>query len=188
MGKTHHGEHDMTTTKTPTQHKPAEAARQLLKSHGALTAPIDVRHLAAKLKIDVLYEDLDDDISGFLLLKNNKPYIAINKSHHPNRQRFSLAHEIAHFVLHSNPQKSLFVDRLVYFRNVASKSGEVREEIEANTFAAELLMPEFLLRNELKNYGEELDENDIFKLANAFGVSSEAMGYRLANLNWIKTA
>lgn len=177
-----------TTKKTPIQRKPAEAARQLLNAHGASTPPIDVRYLASKLKINILFEDLDDDISAFLLLKNNSAYIAINKSHHPNRQRFSLAHEIAHFVLHASPQKSLFVDRLVYYRNVASKSGEVREEIEANTFAAELLMPELLLREELKNYGEELDENDIFKLANTFGVSSEAMGYRLANLNWIKAA
>lgn len=177
----------MTMTQRVDQFESSDSSERILQNHGELAAPVNVHRLASKLNLDVLFEDLDDDISGFLLAEGKKPCVVINKSHHPNRQRFSIAHEVAHFILHVPKGKKLFIDRLVFYRNTASTSGENRQEIEANNFAATLLMPESLLRRELEKYSDELGEDDVFRLANTFCVSSEAMTYRLGKLSWNKS-
>lgn len=174
----------MTMTQKANRFDLIGSPEDILQNHGELAAPVNVQRLASKLNLDVLFEDLDDDISGFLLAEGKKPWVVINKSHHPNRQRFSIAHEVAHFLLHVPQGRKLFIDRLVFYRNIASTSGENRQEIEANNFAATLLMPESLLRRELEKYSDELGDDDVYRLANTFCVSSEAMTYRLGKLNW----
>ena len=71
--------------------------------------------------------------------------IGVNEDHHSNRQRFSIAHEIAHFVLHHG---DTYIDKgyRVHFRDLESGSGTKREEMEANAFAAALLMPAVWVR------------------------------------------
>ena len=117
-------------------------ANKLLKQFEIDEPPVDVERIADSLGIEVNYESLDADVSGVMLLEKGKKSVAINSNHHSNRQRFTLAHEIAHLMLHtSSNEERIFIDKR-FFRNDASSTGAVREEIDANTFAAYLLMPE----------------------------------------------
>lgn len=164
----------------------AEAkAAEILALWRQTRPPIDVDFLADKAGVNLVYDDLDDDVSGFLAKKDELVHLAVNKNHHPNRQRFSIAHELGHYFLHLNSDTNLFIDKTVYYRNIASSTGKYQQEIEANAFAAALLMPEDLLEIELNKFGEELTDMDIYRLANRFGVSQQAMELRLQNLGLI---
>lgn len=128
-------------------------------------------------------QDFEDDWSGFLLRGPTKSIVGVNKRHHPNRQRFTIAHELGHFLLHDG--EALHVDKSfrVNFRDAAAGLGTGIEEIESNTFAAWLLMPEQFLINDIR--GEHLDINDqaaVLDIARRYQVSAQAMTIRLMNL------
>src|SRR5574343_470703 len=84
--------------------------------------------------------------------------------------------------------KELFVDQKkfkVMFRDEMSSTGEIKQEREANAFAAALLMPKSLLIREIQKLPFDLadeDENVVVKLAQKFEVSTQAMAFRMANL------
>jgi Zn-dependent peptidase ImmA (M78 family) len=160
-----------------------QSAMKLLREHDALSPPIDVEALAGALGIRVTYEALDNDVSGLMLFEGGTARVAVNQSHHRNRQRFTLAHEIGHLLLHANGDR-LFVDRR-FFRNEWASKGELREEVEANAFAAALLMPRALIRRHLDFEGGITDV-DVFRLATQFGVSEQAMTLRLVKLGYIQ--
>jgi len=71
------------------------------------------------------------------------------------------------------------------FRDEKSSEGSDRREIEANHFAACLLMPEELVELEIEKLGRDLDESDIETLAQIFEVSPIAMSIRLSALGHI---
>ncbi len=160
-----------------------QRAIKLLREYRITTPPVDVSAVARALKISVSYERLDNDVSGVLLLENATAKVAINESHHRNRQRFTLAHEIGHVLLHAEGDR-VFVDRR-FFRNEWSSSGELREEIEANAFAASLLMPRTFLEQCVEAEGG-ITDIDVFRLATRFEVSEQAMTLRLVKLNYIQ--
>lgn len=165
-----------------------QKASDLLKEHDFFEAPVRVLELAGELSIDVTYEDLDDEISGVLVIADNgKVGMGLNDFHHPNRQRFTIAHELGHFVLHST-QKNLFIDASpTYFRDQKSTKGNDDVEIQANAFAAALLMPKELIHQAISdNNIDYLDEYDISKLAEIFRVSEQALTIRLVRLGLIK--
>jgi len=146
-------------------------ANAILKDTNQKNIPINLDTIAQYLEIDVLYEDLEDEMSGFLVSKGGFASAAINENHHVNRQRFTLAHEIGHFCLHVDESidEDMFVDRLVFNRDTAASKGEVQVEIEANKFAAELLMPDQLLKNHIARYYSNKDLEDdktVSELAN----------------------
>ena len=158
-------------------------ATRLLRDHGVTSPPVDVEGVAEALGISVNYERLDNEVSGVLLLENGIAKVAVNESHHRNRQRFTLAHEIGHVLLHAKGDR-VFVDRR-FFRNEWSSKGELREEIEANAFAASLLMPRPLIEQCLET-GGGITDIDVFRLATRFEVSEQAMTLRLVKLNYIE--
>jgi Zn-dependent peptidase ImmA (M78 family) len=161
----------------------AERAEALLESIGAKTLPVPVDSIARQCKVAVQYITLDDEISGMSFIKNGAAVIVVNAVHHPNRQRFTLAHELAHHVLHEDYlTKNVHVDTAVLQRNEKSSEGTDVKEVEANTFAAELLMPRALL----KRFGR-VDANDdakIAEIARQFKVSPTAMAIRLENIEF----
>ena len=120
--------------------------------------------------------NLDEDISGFLLRANGRHTIFLNKNDPVNRKRFTIAHEIGHLQLNhlESGEKASTI-----FRNSATSQGIDEKEIAANAFAAELLMPEDLVRytyNFVKSVGG---------VARAFRVSESASRNRLKNLGVI---
>jgi Zn-dependent peptidase ImmA (M78 family) len=160
-------------------------ATDLLRESDLMSAPVDVEAVAARLGARVVFEDLEDDVSGFLLREKGVSTIAINKQHHPNRQRFTLAHECGHLFLHASEGDRLWLDKTLFFRD-SSKSGDQFSEIQANQFAAGLLMPEQLLKESLGESGPVSDV-DVVRLALKFQVSERAMTVRLISLRLLQS-
>jgi Zn-dependent peptidase ImmA (M78 family) len=159
-------------------------AANLLRKLGLLSVPADVEAVAERLGARVVFEDMEDDVSGFLLREKGVSTIAINKQHHPNRRRFTLAHECGHLFLHAHQGDRLWLDKTLFFRD-GSSSGDQFAEIQANQFAAGLLMPEQLLR---ENLGEDgpVNDVDVVRLSLKFQVSERAMTVRLISLGLLQ--
>ena len=160
--------------------------KTLLEEHGVTTAPVPVEKIAKSLGARVRHSPLDEELSGMIYIKGNTPIIGVNSRHHPKRQRFTIAHEIAHLVLH----RDLITDQVhidkkfpVLMRDANSAAGTEHMEIEANQFAAELLMPAFFLDQMLKKQGFDIDDDEpLERLARKFRVSRQALEFRIRNM------
>ena len=157
-----------------------ERARELVEANG-LVAPISIESVAEELGLRLVKQDFDQSVSAMLhRYPNGDAVIGINSAHPATRQRFSIAHEIGHYLLH--PGRPLIVDGVrVSFRNEDSSTATQPEEIEANQFAAELLMPSDQVKAHA--YHDFADEDsEVKELARVFKVSRDAMRFRLINL------
>ncbi len=136
--------------------------------------------------MSVSEEELEDSVSGFLVIRDGRGIIGVNRRHHPNRKRFTVAHELGHYLLHGD-DASVFIDSSpVFFRDDTSSEGTRVQEIEANTFAAELLMPAEILRERVGHHLIDIhDETSVRRLAAEFGVSAQALAIRLTRLDLI---
>jgi Zn-dependent peptidase ImmA (M78 family) len=109
--------------------------------------------------------------------------ICINRHNSKNRQRFKIAHEIGHLQLGhpSEPGEHVHVEKDVYISQRGRKASEGVDpkEIEANAFAACLLMPKTLLEESLE---APVNDARITALAKLFGVSEQAMILHLTRL------
>lgn len=161
---------------------PEKRAALILTELGLAAPPVKLEDVAAKLRVRIERADLGEDVSGVLVRRGDNAVIAVNWAHHPNRQRFTIAHELGHFLLHEG---GTYIDKGTFarFRDEQSGSGTDQEEIDANTFAAALLMPtEWVRREAHERPFDPADDADISALAAAFGVSGQAMSFRLSNL------
>ncbi len=171
----------------------AKEAHKLIKQNNITKPPIAVTEIAKALGINVIPYGFGDGVSGILIIEDNISTIGYSNSDSKKRQRFTIAHELGHYVLHSdrkniNKKEQIFVDKkfLVRYRGSQKYShAEILNEKEANAFAAELLMPKSFIEAELskKDYMDYTESELIEELANVFDVSVIAMSYRLANLN-----
>lgn len=124
--------------------------------------------------IEIQYKAMDAAKSGSLSYKDGKWIMCVNSNHNKKRQRFTMAHELGHYMLHKGKNVE-FVDT-TFFRSSEMDS----IEYNANEFASRLLMPEDRLRklvdiDKIKNIGI---------LAEKFHVSSAAMKYRVISLGY----
>jgi Zn-dependent peptidase ImmA (M78 family) len=119
--------------------------------------------------------------------ESGKTIIGANRSHHPHRQRFTIAHELGHFLLHEGQTVYLDEKLTVNLRSPESSKGEDVDEREANLFAAELLMPAAFLNRDLRGKTVDVIGDDAFleRLAKKYNVSVQALTFRLANLGYI---
>lgn len=160
--------------------------RRLLGEHKISRSPIPVEALARSLGVRVSYSPFEGDISGMVFRDEDHVIIGVNSLHHPNRQRFTIAHEIGHMLLHKGIE--VHVDRAfrINLRNDVSSQAVDPEEIEANRFAAELLMPKHMLIRDLKGRAIDFEnEDDLRRLASKYRVSIQALTFRLINLGLI---
>ncbi len=172
-----------------------EIAKKTLKSLGVEALPIDIIEVAKRLGIKIKPFPFTEDISGTLVIENEQATIGYNQFEHRVRIRYTIGHEISHYILHKDTS-SVFLDKSfqvqsrgkVHFRSQASKNSEavLVMEREANALAAALLMPQFLLEKEVKAITFDLGSEEAIKyLARVFDVSSQAMTYRLSNLGYL---
>lgn len=154
-------------------------ARKVLRDLGIEHEPVDVFNVAGALGARVQLEVADDDLSGALHRDvDGGPVIGVNGRHHPNRKRFTIAHEIGHLLLHDQP---VYIDH-VFRRDRRSSEAVDPHEIEANGFAAALLMPKDFVLRRVEGKRLPLRSDEVERLANAFEVSTQAMTFRLENL------
>lgn len=162
------------------------SATNLLDSFGIKVSapPVPVEQIAVNCGIQIVRSAAEWSESGFLLRDNGRIIIGINSRNSPKRQRFTIAHELGHWRLHKG--KPLIVDQSVMInkRDDVSSQATDREEIQANQFAAGLLMPQNLVARELRRQitTAKSREELVTTLARIFDVSNDAMGWRLINL------
>lgn len=169
-----------------------ERVTQLLREHGIESAPVDVEALATLMGIEVRATPADDSQSGFLYRdEEGRAIIGVNSSQSAVRQRFTVAHELGHYTLHAT-ERLHFDDQSrgfqVHLRNDLSSEGSDRLEIEANAFAAELLMPPSFLETDLRTSPRlnMVDADPAFDaLAKKYEVSRRALAIRLSHLGYI---
>lgn len=151
---------------------------------------IDVYAIAKMHNVVIEEKKFQDDIAGFIKRgdDNSPTKIFVNGDNIPERKRFTIAHELGHYILHT--QDFLHVDesitvQSIHFRdNESSKATRVKE-IEANQFAAELLMPSEEIKKEVI---KEMIDNDkslddvVIQLANQYEVSRTAMTIKIGSL------
>lgn len=165
-----------------------ETAALLLEKSGIVTPPIDVLAIAHVSNAELRYASLDDSVSGMLIRDKGRTIIGINATHHEVRQRFTIAHELGHLMLHSD--QKFYVDHSFAIRMRDGKSSLAvdPDEIEANSFAAELLMPADMLREDIRDLSIDYESDSaISALASRYKVSVQAMTFRLTNLGFIES-
>jgi Zn-dependent peptidase ImmA (M78 family) len=156
-------------------------AQKLRKKHTGDILPVDVEIIARGEGIRIESIPLDDALSGMSFIKDNISYIVVNKNHHINRRRFTIAHEIAHHILHKEYlMNNVHVDKSILRRESFSSSGIDNKEVQANSFAAELLMPEIEIKK--LNKVDINDDTKVSELSKKLKVSTAALIYRLTNI------
>jgi Zn-dependent peptidase ImmA (M78 family)/transcriptional regulator with XRE-family HTH domain len=152
-----------------------EAAEAVLSLAGAIEPPIDVLMLASDLGVRVIEWDFSEAVDGLIIQLPDGPAIGLRYDQFPQRKRFTVAHELGHYVLRHHA--TFHVD----YADVGGTAGDSptynwRHEREANDFAANLLMPADAVRRR-HNKG-----SSVSSLSSVFDVSKQAMGFRLAAL------
>ena len=136
-----------------------------------------IENVLKELGVFVHYEEMEGDLSGYIERRENGWHIGVNKYEVQGRQRFTLAHELAHLLFHRKMIKGRFEEAIKLFR---SEENSKHIEMEANAFAAELLMPSTRFRELWESTGslQEISEH--------FGVSRYAAEYRAKKLKLLE--
>lgn len=139
--------------------------RSILENLNVKEAPIPVEKVANLFSLEVVYyPKFPDSVSGTIIKDEDLHAIGINQNHPEVRQRFTIAHEIGHYIMGHDENKIL--------DDTFDKNTD--KEREANKFASELLMPYDLLKSDI-----EKETQDIPGLARKYKVSEQAMSIRL---------
>jgi Zn-dependent peptidase ImmA (M78 family) len=162
-----------------------DKAEQTLRDTDTLRAPVPIHLVAQRLNLGTEALPLGE-FSGMMIVRGNRGAIGYNSAHARVRQRFTIAHEVAHYVLHAgvDGKARLFADKHVMFRTDEDASAERnRENVEANRLGSALLMPKGLVLKEISDRDLDLDDdNAINHLAKYFWVSPALIANRLLNL------
>jgi len=150
-------------------------AEGLRKKYWGKDYPVDPVKIATEFGIDVVVTRLPESVSGvFIKRPGHDPIIALEEEDSVRRRRFTAAHELAHYILTFSEDEVEKVDR----RDRVSSEGIEPVEVYANTFAANLLMPRAEVE---KLYRRQVP---LISMANHFGVSDDAIRFRLKNLGY----
>lgn len=139
--------------------------------------PVKLGGMAADLGIDVFKSTLPPGISGLIEPSDTAPSgyrIRLNRYESTERQRFTLAHEIAHFLLHRQDIGGGVVDDTMFRSGLSN-----RKEVEANKLASILVMPDTAVSAARKKLAHLPLDEQVECLAEEFRVSVPAMKIKL---------
>ena len=147
-----------------------DQCNKIIEKYHQQGVPVDVLGIAKEMGLKVFaVKDWGQNLSGMIKLVGDEYHIYVNADHVETRQRFTIAHEIAHFVLHRPQIGNGIVDDALY------RSGQTNfVEAEANSFAADILMPRKAVDVEWRN-----PDSTLQSMASDFRVSEQAMAIRL---------
>lgn len=158
---------------------------KILEECGISSAPISVEKVAASKNVAISFLPFEGegDLAGMLIQRDGKSVIGVNSTHHRNRQRFTIAHELGHLCL--KHEGDVHIDRnfTINKRDQTSSLATSHIEIEANRFAAEILMPYDMIQSDLEAIEFDIeDDRMVSSMASKYGVSVQAMTIRLNNV------
>ena len=145
-------------------------ATKALQSVDCKQPPVPLEEIVGKMGLKIVEFDFHEGISAVLKPEHN--VIGVNKNHHPVRKRFSVAHELGHFLLGHGDGQEIIDEEF---------GKPFPQETEANAFASALLMPAKWIKDSVAKKGLDLEE-----LAKTYEVSKQALTIRLLALNLIK--
>lgn len=174
-----------------------QKAAIVLANYNYTGGKVDIKSVADHNNIEVIEHNFntdkfsDDSVSGTLVISGDKKTIGVDMNHDSKRKRFTIAHELGHFFLGHGKKDGIMLDTFTLYRNNISKDGTQKQEIEANAFAAALLMPKTEVCKVLDSYYAEYGETNVVtiieKMAMYFDVSQISMAIRLNRLGLIAT-
>lgn len=153
--------------------KIADYIRTAFKPHGTSDMHGLITYLGGKVKIsDPEYHQFD--VHGTLEVRSDNDWtVYLPKHTGPLQDKFTLAHELGHFILHSlMGKKPLMASRVFRLNQVPDAA-----EVEADMFALALLMPKRLITSAIKKYG-----NSPVALSAVFGIHSSLVEIRLKTI------
>lgn len=155
-----------------------DQAADILRSHGLFSIPVDPVTLANREGIKVNNAKFsDENLSGLVAKRGPNVTILVNQTDVPFRKRFTIAHELGHHFLHLLEDGDFVDTQVDLFRDAeAGEAAPKPVEVQANQFAAALLMPAELVRQAFAT------KRGLPEMARLFNVSEEAMAIRLARL------
>jgi Zn-dependent peptidase ImmA (M78 family) len=131
--------------------------------------PLPILEAAQSYGLAVFGVDLSDEPNVSGMLNVAKRTIYINQEDRPEHQRFTIAHELGHWLMHREELKT-DPNLGIYYRKPIGGETDSREK-EANCFAANLLVPMRFLQPIVGKYSD-------VELAAMFVVSQQVIGYR----------
>lgn len=148
--------------------------------------PIPIVTIMKSLHFQVISGEMQDEISGIIGIDDtleksfsSSKVIAVNAKDNIGHQRFTMAHELAHYLFDFD-----VAEKIVYYNTYNTQETETVEEKRANYFAANLLMPEKAFKEE---FSRNVVEGNLYltveKLSGIFQVSGEAVRRRINELS-----
>jgi Zn-dependent peptidase ImmA (M78 family) len=159
---------------------PERLAIEIFKNEPELILPIPIEELCKKLDITEILPLKTEGYEGGLITDKDKyeGIILFNANSPAYRQRFTISHELGHFLIASHvpsDQDGFLCSQEDMFKlPEATQKQRVRMEIEANLFASRILMPLHFLRRDVPA-GKHPDLSQIIELSDRYNVSKEAM-------------
>ena len=145
--------------------------KSILDKLNIVSAPIPIEKIANLFSLAIIYyPKFPNSVSGTIIKDDDFHAIGVNENHSKVRQRFTIAHELGHYIMGH--------DENTYLDDSFDKSTD--KEREANKFAGELLMPFEILKTDI-----EKNVYNIPSLAKRYEVSEQAMSIRLLETNLI---
>jgi hypothetical protein len=167
---------------SPEWHSLPEGVRTLVEEHQD-TAPVRLSQLAKTLGVTVKAATLGPGISGEIRPDGQGFVIRVNRHDPSKRQRFTVAHELSHFLLHSDQISTGISDDVLYRSSLSD-----RREAQANRLAADILMPDDLILVSVEEALEKGVGDLVLFLAEQFSTSEGAMRIKLGQLGIIDAA
>lgn len=147
--------------------------RAVVERHLA-NAPVKISDIAKGLGIKLVASTLPAGISGEIRPREDGFVISVNRHDNPRRQRFTVAHEVAHYLIHRDQIGDGISDDVLYRSSLSDA-----REAEANRLAADILMPRRLVELAYARHEGVATDEVVAKMAEEFGVSEVAMRIRL---------
>jgi Zn-dependent peptidase ImmA (M78 family) len=159
--------------------RPTDIVSEIFRQNPQLPIPVPISEIAQAAGIyEIQYRPLDG-LEGALVANTEKTQgiIVVNNRPRPHRQKFTLGHELGHFMIprHNHEMACNLADLTT--KENPSLNRLQRIELEANAFAAELLMPTIAMRA-FGNFESEPSMEGLIKLAEHLDVSFEACANR----------
>lgn len=167
-------------------------AEKFCVDYGIDSYPVEIVRICNENGLKVFEEYLDPDVSGLIVVDESpwpkygtNQFILVNLMESAVRRRFTIAHELAHYILHRNES------RLFAHRDMTADGASISSmEQEANYFAANVLMPEKLVREKVEDMRNGIwskipDFVLIREIADYFVVSESAAEVRLKQIGII---
>src|ERR1044071_1225176 len=94
----------------------AQKAAQIILNNIGYSIPVDIEKILQSYDITIRSQIMEESMSSMLVIKNGRAVIGVNQAHPATSQRFSLAHELGHYLLHAKTTQVFLDTSTIFFR------------------------------------------------------------------------